>query len=142
MIWGCPLFSNYYSRKQMGNRTHSFLQVLSNLIIQLELLVELFENLFVDFVVLDLLGRGLSWRVEKVEKGWDGMRATDESGAVSRCKRYLVQVVVSQRTKPTLISLLLDLDGLGEILIFLPLDLAPDGAVVDVVTRIAQLVLH
>lgn len=46
------------------------------------------------------------------------------------------------RDKLTLISLLLDFDRLGEVLLFLPLDSHPNRTIVDIVSSVAELILR
>ena len=69
-------------RVQSINATHPLLQVLSNLVIHLELLVEVLELFLVDVTLLHSLHRGWLRGLEEVEEGIHGDHLLDHTSSV------------------------------------------------------------
>ena len=121
---------------------HLFFEIFADLVVDFEFTLDLFELFFVQISILDcVIGYRLR-RTEKVEKGLGGFRLADQSRTVSRLKRRFSQNPRAYiHIKLTLISLFLDFKLFRKILVFLPLDLSSDRAIVNEISRVSHFVL-
>ena len=121
--------------------THSFLQVFTDLVVNLQLLIQCFQLFLVDVTALEVVHRRWLRRLEEVEERVRGDNLLDDSRSVGVFDEEIRKGTSTLWKTLTLVTLLLDLHSLGQVLVLLPLDLVADGLVVNEFTSVANVFL-